>query len=504
MEIASSEINVENRSGIVNHYYTPSSVAEVLELLTEHQGRSRIVAGGTDLLIEMSKGIRPTVDTLIDITRIPNLADISQNSDGVFHIGPLVTHNQIVASNLIVKHALPLAQAAWEVGSPQIRNRATVAGNLITASPANDTISPLWALGATVTLASTSGRREIPLDRFYQGVRETTMQPDEMLVEICFPSLTDSWRGIFVKSGLRRAQAISVVHTSIVLDLDGDLIREARIALGSVAPTIIRAQQAEKYLTGKELSDAVIIMAASIAASDAKPIDDVRGTASYRVAMLEIMVKRGLFALRDGEERANWPKRAVKLWGRTRGQFPTGPQYKSSHDQSTPIVSTVNGKKLSAPSGNNENLMRWLREQGSLTGTKEGCAEGECGACTIYLDGMAVMSCLVPPQRAHGAEIVTIEGLTGYANALDLIETEDGSRIHSLQQAFINTGAIQCGYCIPGFIMAGAKLLEVQPRPTRDDIEQALTGNLCRCTGYYKILEAIALGRSQEDAINAN
>ncbi|MBI3740648.1 MAG: FAD binding domain-containing protein, partial [Chloroflexi bacterium] len=357
---------------------------------------------------------------------------------------------------------------------------------------ANDTITPLWAMGAEVTLKSKArGERTIDFAEFFRGVRKTALAPDEMLTEISFPALKENEVGTFIKLGLRRAQAISVVNVAVVVGFKSNVrspmskIESAWITLGSVAPTIVAADDAQKFLVGKMLTDENIARAAQLAQNAARPIDDIRGTADYRRAMVRVLVARALRQLRDGLERADFPEKPVMLWGATNGRFKPHDHATEVHRADDLIETRVNDVKLSAR-GSEKSLLRFLREDLNLNGTKEGCAEGECGACTIFLDGIAVMSCLVPAARAHHAKIVTVEGLA-----------RDGE-LHRVQRAFIAHGAVQCGYCTPGFVMSGAQLLTENPSPARAEVMHALTGNLCRCTGYYKIIDAISSAAKEQ------
>ena len=217
-----------------------------------------------------------------------------------------------------------------------------------------------------------------------------------------------------------------------------------------------------------------------------RPIDDLRSSATYRRETVKVITVRGLRSILEKTESNGFPDEPILLWGKDKsvGFIPNSMESLSSEssnrtDAEVVIRTNINGIPYTFTSGQDKTLLRLLREEGGLTGTKEGCAEGECGACTIFLDGKAVMSCLVPAPRANNAEIVTIEGLA------------TNEKLHPVQQAFVDDGAVQCGYCTPGFIMSAAKLLEENAHPSKDDIEQALTGNLCRCTGYYKIIKAI-------------
>jgi xanthine dehydrogenase iron-sulfur cluster and FAD-binding subunit A len=469
-------------------YFQPTSLDAALALLAEHPG-ARLVAGGTDLLVELGRGLRPT-ETLIDLTRVADLRYVRREGDQIA-LGALATHNDVVASAVCRAGALPLAQACLEVGAPQIRTRATVVGNLVTASPANDTIPALIALAAELRLVGPAGERVLALADFYQGVRRTALVPGELLREVRLPCLQPQQRGIFLKLGLRRAQAIAVVNVAVVLTFAEDdptsEVLGARIALGCVAPTVVRAAAAEALLLGHPLSAEACTHAAQLALEAVSPIDDVRGSAAYRREAVRALVTQALARIAAGEEAAAWPERPVLL--ELAGERPPDAASEASGLPIAPlslVTATVNGAPVSLSA--EKTLLDALREDAGLTGAKEGCAEGECGACTVWLDGQAVMSCLTPAAQAHGRTVTTIEGLASRSQA----SAERGQpELHPLQASFIAEGAVQCGYCIPGMLMAGAKLLEEHAQPELAQIQAALSGNICRCTGYRKIIAAV-------------
>jgi len=463
---------------MVEAYLRPTTLAEALEALGDPT--TRVVAGGTDLMVELGRGVKPARG-LLDLTSLEDELRFLEISPALLRFGALTTHNDVLASPAFRSGAIPLAQACAEIGAPQIRTRGTVAGNLVTASPANDTITALVALEAEVELVSAEGLRTLGVADFCTGFRTTALAPGELVAAISLRPLDPARRGIFLKLGLRRAQAISVVNVAIVLEFDGATVARARIALGCVGPTIVRAITAETALVGRALDRMGISAAAAAAPNEVTPIDDIRGSAAYRRKAIGALVERALERIADGSEAEGLSPAPVLL------ETPQ-PRYPAPPFAGT-VVATINGRRSRLDGVLHLSLLDALRDRAELTGVKEGCAEGECGACTVWLDGRAVMSCLVPAPQAHGAEITTIEGLA------------DGERLHALQQAFIDYGAVQCGFCIPGMIMAGAKLLEERREPATDEIRTAISGNICRCTGYAKIVAAIDAAAVGDEAI---
>ena len=513
----------QKRGEPIRRYVAPASLSDALAILAELGPAARPVAGGTDLLLELSRGARPGVEALVDLSAVAGLdaitltgngrdpcrdrsdggqdqhqgnggqgqhrGDGGQSQDdgdgggrGRVELGPLVTHGAVVGHDRLRAAALPLAQACLEVGGPPLRNRATVAGNVVTASPANDTISALMALGAELTLASVRGERTVSIADFFTGYRTTALAPDELVTKIAFDSLgglgppDSDRRGVFVKLGLRRAQAISVVHAAAVVRFGADgSVQDLTLALGSVGPVVATVPAAADLALGRRLEEAAAEVAEA-AAAGVEPMDDLRATARYRTRTVKVAVERALRALAAGTEASAWPASPPRLAASGK---PVRPGPRRDLIDADKVAAVVNGRPRRATGAASATLLDWLRDELGLTGTKEGCAEGECGACTVHLDGRAVLACLTPAARADGSEVVTVEGLAA-----------DGA-LHPVQAAMQSAGGVQCGFCTPGFVMSAAKLIEEAPSPTDEQVEHGLSGNLCRCTGYYPIIAAV-------------
>jgi carbon-monoxide dehydrogenase medium subunit len=468
-------------------YHTVSSIEDALEILEAEKNQARIVAGGTDLILEMKKGLHPDVKTLIDINRIKGLDRIWEEGDHI-HISPLVTHNRALVSKILIDYALPLVKAAQSIGAAQIRNVGTIFGNVITGSPANDTISPLVALDAELLIQSKNDQKWISISDFYLGVRKTLLQSFEMVTDLRFKKLQPNQKGSFIKYLLRNTHGISVANVTIILGFEDGVVNDARISLGAVSPTILRAGKAEEYLLGKEINNDTIAETGKLCFTAAKPISDIRASEEYRDHILPLLIEKAMNEILSGTWKG-FQKEPVLLWGKKKEFFKPA-KISFLHNSTNQINTVINHKPRSFTSGQSKTLVDLVREEGELTGTKLGCGEGECGACTLFLNGLPVLSCLIPAPRAHDAEITTIEGIS------------EGEKLHPVQQAFIDEGAVQCGYCTPGFIMSAVKLLEEKPAPTQLEIREGLAGNICRCTGYYSIIRAVEKAAMAGETMN--
>ena len=258
-------------------YYAPTEVGEAVKVLAEHGKEAAILAGGTDLVAALNYyEIKPGALVYIGGLGL----DYIKEEDGKLVIGAGTTGAQLIASDLIAEKFPLLVDAAKTHGSPAVRSVATIGGNLGTGSPAGDLIPPLIVMDAELVLASTEGERVVPVKDFFTGPQETVCKPGELIVEIQVP--LKAGKAVFAKLGHRKAQTCSLATASARLEMDGKVCKDARIVLGSMAPTPIRCTKAEGLITGKELNEGLIAECAAQAIAESSPIDDQRATAWYR------------------------------------------------------------------------------------------------------------------------------------------------------------------------------------------------------------------------------
>jgi CO/xanthine dehydrogenase FAD-binding subunit len=273
-------------------YCRPKSLLEALEILAKEGEKVRVLAGGTDLLVNIQEGVDDP-ELVVDIGEMEELKGIEEES-GVIELGPLVTHAGVMASEFLKEKAPVLVAACSEVGAPQIRARGTIGGNLAAASPAGDSIPALYVLGATVVLKSREEEREVPIENFFTRVKQSVLRPDELLTAVRFPAMNEAGRYFFKKLGQRKALAIAKVTVAACLVIREGLIENIRIALGAVAPTVIRASRAESYLEGHSLTEEVIARAGQLISEESRAISDIRSTEEYRNEMTGLLLMRGL------------------------------------------------------------------------------------------------------------------------------------------------------------------------------------------------------------------
>jgi len=269
---------------------------QAVELLAANGPAVKALAGGTDLMADYKTDTHG-IKAIVDISRADDLRGISITDEGL-RIGALVTHSEIMASPVIRDLFPALVDAAHTIGAVQTRNLGTLGGNLVTCVPSMDSGPALIALEATVTIAGVGGTREMSLADMFVAPRKTALKFDELLVAITIPTRNVGKPAAFLKFGLRKGQALALVNAaaSFWVDEKTNTFRDPTVALGAVAPTVIRSPNAEKYLAGRAISEEAMSEAGRLAAGDARPISDFRASADYRRELVAVLTRRALAA----------------------------------------------------------------------------------------------------------------------------------------------------------------------------------------------------------------
>jgi xanthine dehydrogenase iron-sulfur cluster and FAD-binding subunit A len=342
------------------------------------------------------------------------------------------------------------------------------------------------AFDAQLVLVSPDGVRTVPLSEFLLGPGKTDLRASEVLTQVLLPRPVPGTGSAFVKLG-RVAADLAKVSAAAVIVRDGDRIADCRLAFGSVAPTVFRGVKTEAFLQGQTFNPELALAAGEIAMGEIAPIDDVRSTAWYRREVTKAVTHDLLMAAWDraADMRAEGdlassisPEREPRVQSKEGASSRRGVLIGA--DEQIKIALRVNGQQCQAWVSPNSLLLNVLRDDLEFTGPKYGCGIGECGACTVLLNGRPALACLTLAVAADGADVVTVEGLQG----------PDGS-LHPLQEAFLDHQAFQCGYCTPGILMMSKTLLDDIASPSEDDVREYLRGNRCRCTGFASIVRAV-------------
>src|SRR5882757_2461681 len=280
------------------NYEAPSTLDQAVSILKAHGEKARPFCGGTDIIIQLRAGVRRT-EHLVDVKKIKELRNLSFDAKKGLRLGAAVQCIEIYESEMMHRYYPGLTEAAHLIGSLQIQNRASVGGNLCNGSPAADTTPSLIALGAKARIVGAKGEREVPVDTFMLSPGRTVLQPGELLVELLIAPPPPHSSDAYVRFIPRNEMDIAVVGVGVSITLDGDKVKSARIGLGAVAATPLLASKAADALVGKKIDDASLEAAGRAASATCKPIDDMRGTAEFRLHIAGVLTRRALTIAAD-------------------------------------------------------------------------------------------------------------------------------------------------------------------------------------------------------------
>jgi aerobic-type carbon monoxide dehydrogenase small subunit (CoxS/CutS family)/CO/xanthine dehydrogenase FAD-binding subunit len=452
----------------IRSYHRPGRLAEALDLVK--RGATPL-AGGTRLL-----GTAGEVPNVLDLGSLG--LDGIEMDDSDLRIGALVTLQAAADSPLAHSTTAGLLPVACLSQHPSrmMRNLATLGGEAVFAAHDSEVAAALLALNAVFVVNRADETLESPALRFLRNPAEDVA--DGLLTALFIPGAPE---GAALERVAVLPSAPALVAVCVTISFSGDQCGRARIALTGLAGAPARVPEAEACVEGTRGHDADIEEAAEQVAAHAPVRDDAHAPAAYRRQAARVLTRRAL-------QRAIRQARAGQLPAAPRGR-PTSrgrtlaplPYFTSGR-----IELTVNGQACRPEVEARTTLLDMLRREG-FWGVKHGCETGECGACTVLLDGKPVVSCLALALRAQGRNVTTVEGV-GTPDAL-----------HPVQQAFVDTGAVQCGFCTPAMVLSAKALLDALPDPTESEIRDALAGCLCRCTGYVKPVEAVRRAASGAD-----
>jgi xanthine dehydrogenase iron-sulfur cluster and FAD-binding subunit A len=455
----------------IRTYHRPGTLEAALEL---RAAGARVLAGGTRLLATAE-----ALETVVDLGGVP--LDAITTRDGDLYIGAMATLQDLIddpAVHELTAGLLPEACRAWSP-SRMLRGMATVGGEAVHGAHDSEVLAALLALNAVFVIRHGREELESPSLRFLSHVQEDV--GDGIVTSLFIPGAPD---GAALERLAVLPSAPAILSCAVALAWGGDLCTRARIALTGHEGPPARVLEAELRLEGTSGDRKALerVLDQVVARSEFR--DDAHASAGYRKRVAPVLVRR---AIETAAARARVrEKRPVpRSWVTVRPERrpPAMLQFGGG-----PVQVVVNGSPLRAEASPGDSLLGWLRRNG-VFGVKHGCETGECGACAVLLDGRPVNACLTLAARAHGREVATVESL-GHPDAL-----------HPVQQAFVDTGAVQCGFCTPAMELLAKALLDAVPDPTEAEVRDALAGCLCRCTGYVKpvqaVLQAARAGRGE-------